>query len=285
MKTAEAINKVISIAEAEVGYLEKASNSSLYDKTTNAGPGNYTKYWAEIKPEYQGQPWCAAFITWCLTQAFGQAIAKVLLGHYPYVYCPTGKAKAQAQNRWTRTPSVGAIIIFGDSNGTPCHTGLVRGYDNNYVYTIEGNTSGGSTVIANGGGVCKKSYTRSISRILGYWHIDYEYAAKMLTEKEGDLTVTQYEELKALAKKQAQEIDEIKKQNDKLTNAVGGTFIYNYMDENMPEWAREDIQWCLDNRIIEGTGEGLNLNGMKLWTLVVIRRTVKLICKLINVKI
>ena len=35
--------KVISIALAEVGYLEKASNADLDDKTANAGNKNYTK--------------------------------------------------------------------------------------------------------------------------------------------------------------------------------------------------------------------------------------------------
>ena len=54
-----AIDKLIAIASDEVGYLEKRSNASLYDKTANAGSGNYTKYWAEIKPDYQGQPWCS----------------------------------------------------------------------------------------------------------------------------------------------------------------------------------------------------------------------------------
>ena len=39
-----AIDKVIKIADAEVGYLEKKSNSNLYDKTANAGSNNYTKY-------------------------------------------------------------------------------------------------------------------------------------------------------------------------------------------------------------------------------------------------
>ena len=35
---------VIDLAEQEVGYLEKASNANLDDKTANAGSGNYTKY-------------------------------------------------------------------------------------------------------------------------------------------------------------------------------------------------------------------------------------------------
>ena len=36
--------KLIAIAEAEVGYLEKASNSDLDSKTANAGYNNWTKY-------------------------------------------------------------------------------------------------------------------------------------------------------------------------------------------------------------------------------------------------
>ena len=37
-------SKVINIALAEVGYLEKKSNASLDNKTANAGSNNYTKY-------------------------------------------------------------------------------------------------------------------------------------------------------------------------------------------------------------------------------------------------
>ena len=97
--------------------------------------------------------------------------------------------------------------------------------------------------------------------------------------------MTQYEELKRLISAQNAEITELKRQNEKLANAIGGTFIYNYVDNNMPEWARDDVQWCIDNHIINGTGEGLNLDGIKLWTLVVVHRAVKLVCKMINIKI
>ena len=44
MTKEQAINKVIFIAENEVGYLEKASNNKLDSKTKNAGNANYTKY-------------------------------------------------------------------------------------------------------------------------------------------------------------------------------------------------------------------------------------------------
>ena len=151
-----AIDKLIQIAKNEVGYLEKASNSQLDSKTANAGENNYTKYWRDIKPDYQGQPWCAAFVSWCFMKAFGQEKAKKLLKHWPYVYCPT------LGNLFTRNanPKIGDIVIFY-RNGTFAHTGIVTAVIGDRFYTIEGNTSGASGIIANGGGVCAKSYLNS----------------------------------------------------------------------------------------------------------------------------
>ena len=40
--------------------------------------------------------------------------------------------------------------------------------------------------------------------------------------------------------------------------------IYNYIDENMPEWAREDVRWCMENGYIKGTGDGLGLDDKDL---------------------
>ena len=42
MTIQDAQKKLISVAEAEEGYLEKASNAQLDDKTANAGWNNYT---------------------------------------------------------------------------------------------------------------------------------------------------------------------------------------------------------------------------------------------------
>ena len=150
------IEKVILIAKNEEGYLEKKSNNQLDNKTANAGSANYTKYWRDIKPDYQGQPWCAAFISWCFMKAFGLDNAKKLLKHWPYVYCPTlGKLFARNAN-----PKIGDVVIFYH-NGTFTHTGLVTAVIGDRFYTIEGNTSGASGIIANGGGVCAKSYLNS----------------------------------------------------------------------------------------------------------------------------
>lgn len=156
MSKTDAINKLILIAKNEIGYLEKKSNSQLDSKTANAGSKNYTKYWRDIKPSYQGQPWCAAFVSWCFMKAFGLNKAKKLLKHWPYVYCPT------LGNLFTRNakPKVGDIVIFYHG-GTFTHTGIVTAVNGDRFYTIEGNTSGASGIIANGGGVCAKSYLNS----------------------------------------------------------------------------------------------------------------------------
>lgn len=156
MTETEAKNKLIEIAKAEIGYLEKASNKNLDDKTANAGSANYTKYWKTVEPSYQGQPWCACFVTWCFVQAFGKENAEKLLKHYPYVYCPT-MASLFTLNA---NPKVGDIVIF-KHNGTFTHTGIVISVSGDQFFTIEGNTSGASGIIANGGGVCQKSYYNS----------------------------------------------------------------------------------------------------------------------------
>lgn len=156
MTKEQAIKKVIDIAKGELGYLEKRSNYNLDDKTANAGQNNYTKYWADIKPSYQGQPWCAAYVTWILVQAFGVDMATKLLKHYPFVYCPTLGSLFKLNSN----PKVGDIVLFY-RNGTFAHTGIVTGVNGDYFTTNEGNTSGGSTIIANGGGVCQKGYYNS----------------------------------------------------------------------------------------------------------------------------
>ena len=35
--------------------------------------------------------------------------------------------------------------------------------------------------------------------------------------------------------------------------------IYNYIDDNMPEWAREAVQWAVNSKVIQGNWDGLNL--------------------------
>ena len=171
--------KVIDIALSEVGYLEKASTSNLDDKTANAGSGNYTKYSRDLAqyPYYngrkQGAAWCAVFVAWCFVQAFGKDAALKLLCQPTKPANNAGAGCKYARNYFKNKgqlhddPQPGDVIFFGDASNVQ-HTGLVYKVDSSKVYTVEGNTSGASGVVANGGGVCKKSYSLTYSKIYGY---------------------------------------------------------------------------------------------------------------------
>lgn len=166
------IDNLIKTAEAEIGYYEKANGNQLYNKTENKGAANYTKYGYEMHKIYPKTmdypaPWCDAFVDWCFVATFGQAIAEKLL-HTFDDYCPNSAGYFKNSKQWYSTPKKGDQIFFKDSAGTICHTGLVYYYDNNYVYTIEGNTNDGTGLVANGVCVAKKKYPLKYNRIAGY---------------------------------------------------------------------------------------------------------------------
>lgn len=179
-------SKVIAIAKAEVGYLEKKSNSQLDDKTANAGYNNYTKYARDLdKLGYfyngpkNGYPYCDCFYDWCHVQAYGVEAALELLCQPTKSYgagCDYSAGYYKKKGQFHKTgPKAGDQIFFWNSKKTAeAHTGLVSKVDSTYVYTIEGNTSGASGVIANGGGVCEKKYKLTDPCICGYGRPNYD---------------------------------------------------------------------------------------------------------------
>lgn len=179
------IDTLISVAENEIGYLEKKSNADLESKTGNAGSANYTKYWRDLCPSLQGNAWCNAFVNWCFVKAFGTADAKKLLccSAFSY-YTPTSSGYFKSKGQWhTSNPQRGDVIYYKNASRI-CHVGIVYKVDSSYVYTIEGNTSGGSGLVANGGGVASKKYSRSSSYIAGYGRPNYGAQATAQTPSE-----------------------------------------------------------------------------------------------------
>lgn len=166
--------ELITVASSEVGYLEKASVKSLDSKTANAGSGNYTKYWRDIYPVYQGQAWCLCFVVWCFVKTFGEQTARKLLHMktaYTF-YTPTAAAFFKSAGAWHPSPKIGDLIFFRNSSRIH-HVGIVYNVTASRVYTIEGNTSSGAEVVANGGAVRKKSYLLTNANIAGYARPDY----------------------------------------------------------------------------------------------------------------
>lgn len=180
--------KAIDIAVGEVGYLEKsksayiANPAVIWFKLDGAGYDNITKYAYDIdrldwySAYVQYQPWCATWIDWVFIQAYGEAEAARIKNHGP-TDCLVDDAIVQYQKigRWFHEPKKGDQIFFSKANGVdPAHTGLVVDVDEDYVYTVEGNTSSESGVVANGGACAKKCYRRNYYRILGYGRPLYE---------------------------------------------------------------------------------------------------------------
>ena len=178
--------KVIDIALAEVGYLEKASNANLDSKTANAGSKNYTKYARDLDAlgfyngKKQGFAWCDVFVDWCFVQAFGKETALAITFQPAKASsncgagCKYSRNYYKSKGRLYDAPEPGDQIFFYSSDKSSIsHTGLVYAVDSTYVYTVEGNTSSASGVVANGGAVAKKKYKRSYARLAGFGRPDY----------------------------------------------------------------------------------------------------------------
>lgn len=179
------MERMLAIAKAQVGYLEKATNANLDDKTANAGNKNYTKYARDLDAlgayagKKQGLAWCDMFCDWCFVQAYGFDTAMRMtcqpVGKYG-AGCDQSAGYYRAQGRFfAQNPQVGDQIFFANGNDM-YHTGLVVGVTDDRVLTIEGNTSSKAGVVENGGAVAEKSYSLRYSKIAGYGRPDYTLA-------------------------------------------------------------------------------------------------------------
>lgn len=182
------IKALIRIATDEIGYLEKASEKDLNSKTGNAGRGNFTKYWRDLRPGYQGQPWCNAFVNWCFWKAYGLTNAKRLLccSSFDY-YTPTTAEYFQDAGQWSQEPRVGDVVYFRNSSRIH-HVGIVVHVNADSITTIEGNTSkpagkSDEAVVDNGGGVWSKTYSRENRSIAGYGHPNYTTMCQIFVQR------------------------------------------------------------------------------------------------------
>ena len=190
------VDKLIKVAKGEIGYCEKATNSQLDSKTANAGYNDWNKYARDLDKKYpnflngkknggEGYWWCSLWVVWCFIVSYGEKTAHKLLCQPERslgASCTACMNYYKAAGRWhnrNETPKVGDQVIF-QSNGKPCHTGIVVDVDSKYVYTVEGNTTADNTLNANGGCVAEKKYSRTSTYILGYGRPDFDEKPKSL---------------------------------------------------------------------------------------------------------
>ena len=177
------IKKILDIANAEVGYLEKATREQLGEKTANAGTNNYTKYAEEMDAlkvyngPKQGYAWCNVFIDWCFYKALGIDRARALLIGFS-AGCTQDYNYFKSKGQIVKDPQVGDLVFFGNTS----HIGIIEKVDNEKIYTIEGNTSNEAELIINGGQVAKKSYDLGSKYIHSYARPKYDKEEQITDE-------------------------------------------------------------------------------------------------------
>ena len=185
---------IVNIALSQVGYQESAYIKELSGEIV--GNANFTEYgdWYPMQDQ-----WCAMFVSWCAALA---GISDTVVPKHSYT--PNGLywMKDQWGRAYSRakveagayTPQPGDIIYFKSptTKATTNHVGIVTGYRDGVVYTVEGNTSS-PAIFSGGGTVARKSYPITNSYIVYICCPDYEgtgqkvkngVASRSLAEKE-----------------------------------------------------------------------------------------------------
>jgi len=126
---------IITVARSQLGYVETGTN--------------HTKYWAELDPKMQGQPWCAGFASWVFKHA--GAPLPAMGKPYGFVYVPSAMAYARAHGLWDASGryAPGDVVCYGGG----AHTGIIVTDNGSTMVTIEGNTSSGESGSQTNGGM------------------------------------------------------------------------------------------------------------------------------------
>lgn len=200
--TGDGPTDAVAIALSQIGYQEGNSNGQFGGDI--AGNKNYTEYnynfgsfdgygdYGDNEDAGVSYHWCASFVSFCLYQSGCHDLSKLTdwcRNHYgdsKYVW------KELSCQNWVNqlknfdmfkpstafggsyAPTTGDLIFFTYDSKSSSHVGIVVYSDTHYVYTVEGNTSSGTGLESNGGGVYFKRYEFSNSAIMGYGKLPYK---------------------------------------------------------------------------------------------------------------
>lgn len=243
------IERVIAAARVEIGYLEKATNAQLEDKTANAGSANWNKFAAFLdnlgvvyNGKKNGYAWCDIFVDWCFITTFGLDLGMALLCQAFNglgAGCTYSAKYFKDRGQFHKSnPQPGDQIFFTNDGGkSSYHTGLVVDVKGGKVYTIEGNTSSLAGVVPNGGCVRDKSYKLGASYIAGYGRPDYSIVEK---EEQKEMTQEKFNEMFRVAM---------------------SAFRAELRDNDASAYSAEARQWARDTGLIAGSSS-TEFNGM-----------------------
>lgn len=205
-------DKVLEIARSQIGITEYPPNSNNVKYNT--------AYYGQ--PVYDGLwgcefPWCVVFLWWCFRAA---EMSDLFYDGYRTAGCGTLSDFYIKNGQFVTYGYKKGDIVFFSFKKDFQHVGIIEEVNADGTYTcIEGNTSSDAWGSQdNGGAVCRKR--RLLMNICGAGRPNYE--------KEDDDYMTRAQILKEL----------------------GDTWIAKYDD--LPEWAKPDVRYMLDNGIING---------------------------------
>ena len=170
---------IVNIALSQVGYQESTYMKELSGEIV--GNVNFTEYgdWYDMQDQ-----WCAMFVSWCAALA---GVAEDVVPKHSY----TPNGLYWLKDKWGRaysrakveagayTPQPGDLIYFksASTKATTNHVGIVTGYRDGVVYTVEGNTSS-PAIFSSGGTVARKSYPITNQYIVYICSPDYGKTAQ-----------------------------------------------------------------------------------------------------------
>lgn len=152
------------------GYVEKNLRKDIY--TNKIGHLNYNLFSEQVAKDYNGQPWCMAFVSFVLQ--------RVIYSDYfeTATNLVTPEDRVSTQRAVKKMPS-GDDIVFFSRDGTPetvFHVGIVMSRGDGYIVTCEGNTSISDAIVYDGGRVAwrrRRLNDKMLFRGINYEAIQY----------------------------------------------------------------------------------------------------------------
>lgn len=149
MTKVDFMQELIRAAESKIGVTEHGGN--------NKGP-EVEKFQKAVDGKAQGEPWCAAFVQYCISEVAANLGATVVV--HRSEHCMTIWSKTPGVHRY-KSPKPGYLVIWNYESSTNGHIGIVRRVIDEFtIETIEGNTSPDDKAIEReGDGVYRKVRT------------------------------------------------------------------------------------------------------------------------------
>lgn len=117
----------VNLLRSQAGYHEGRDKNGNWNNIQRFSPETPGLEWS------QGMAWCAVFTAWGATKLNARDSWPITAS------CATAVAWWQKAKRWTDYPVLGAPFYLGTRGQD--HVGVVYAYDENSIFTVEGNTN------------------------------------------------------------------------------------------------------------------------------------------------